>query len=37
MSTEPNSPFVDDPLSAVDARILGSPVEKQATTPETIR
>ncbi len=35
MSTEPNSPFVDDPLSAVDARILGSLVEKQATTPET--
>ncbi|MGV8455672.1 DUF480 domain-containing protein, partial [Pseudomonas aeruginosa] len=24
MSTEPNSPFVDDPLSAVDARVLGS-------------
>ncbi|MBG7040769.1 DUF480 domain-containing protein [Pseudomonas aeruginosa] len=35
MSTEPNSPFVDDPLSAVDARVLGSLVEKQATTPET--
>ena len=35
MSTEPNSPFVDDPLSAVDARILGNLVEKQATTPET--
>ena len=35
MSTEPNSPFVDDPLSAVDARISATSSRKQATTRET--
>ncbi|MGA4817204.1 DUF480 domain-containing protein [Pseudomonas aeruginosa] len=35
MSTEPNSPFVDDPLSAVDARILGSSRREAGDHPET--
>ncbi len=35
MSSELESPAVIEPLNAIEARILGCLIEKQATTPET--
>ncbi|BBP83263.1 MULTISPECIES: YceH family protein [Pseudomonas] len=35
MSSEIETPFSNEPLSAVEVRLLGSLIEKQATTPES--
>lgn len=35
MSSEIETPFPHEPLSAVEVRLLGSLIEKQATTPES--
>jgi uncharacterized protein YceH (UPF0502 family) len=35
MSTEIHAQFADAPLNAIEARLLGSLIEKQATTPES--
>lgn len=35
MTSETSSPFLADPLDAVEARVLGCLIEKQALTPET--
>jgi uncharacterized protein YceH (UPF0502 family) len=35
MTSETTSPFLTDPLDAVEARVLGCLIEKQALTPET--
>lgn len=35
MSADTPTPFAEHPLSAIEVRILGSLIEKQATTPES--
>lgn len=37
MSSEIETPFTHEPLSAVEVRLLGSLIEKQATTPSPTR